>query len=329
MKFTNGFRLGIKATTLLVGLCLFSGAGWAEGLKVICASRTATPPVMDGVLAEPAWQTAEVRSDFSSPGAATALSRRTTLRVLYDRDNLYFGFEVFWDDVGVLNKGLAAIREKYPQVQEGAWMKEWKYENAYGLELFLDPGGSGRNYCQMLVNAAGQCVGNYKGLIEHFTVQPEVKSALRGNCWSVELRYPAQNLRAGQEWGLNVCRNDETYYGIWKQVGGEYANPKLFGRLLLGDYREWWDAAGGTGARAQLETMRNPPGRQAPTDRTYDAMLNLVDQDLAAMSHRAEEYPPISRDNFERLYERYAPCRDQFERLRAYHETLGLLRPAR
>ena len=312
---------------LFVFLSILGLARGEEGLKVICASRTATPPVMDGILAEPAWKTAEVRSDFTSPGAGTVLGRRTTMRVLYDRDNLYFGFEVFWDDVSALNQGLAAIREKHPQIQAGAWQKEWQYENVCGLELFLDPGASGRNYCQMLFNAAGQCVGLYNAKLEHFTLQPEVKSALRGNCWSVELRCPAKNLQAGQEWGLNVCRNDETYYGIWKQVGGNYNNPKLFGRLVLGDYREWWETAGGTGARAQLTAMQKQRGLYADTH--YDAMLNLVDQDMTALSRWAESCPPVSRDNFERLYARYASCHDQFERLRAYHETLGLLRPAR
>ena len=78
-----------------------------EEMKVICASRTETPPVLDGILDDPCWQKAEVRSDFTSPGAGQSLIRRTTMRALYDQNNIYFGFEVFWDDAELLKKGVS------------------------------------------------------------------------------------------------------------------------------------------------------------------------------------------------------------------------------
>ena len=317
--------LAVKLFIMLVVVFASSFECAGEEMKVICASRTGKPPVIDGTLDDPCWQKAEVRSDFSSPGAGQSLSRKTTMRVLYDRDNLYFGFEVFWDDAELLKKGVSAIKAKYPLASEDVWLKEWKYENNYGMELFIDPGAGGRNYYQMLFNAGGQCIGNYRGILECFNIQPEVKTAVRGNCWSIELRYSAKNLKTGQEWGLNVCRNDETYYGIWKQVGGAYCNPKLFGRLVIGDYQEWWDAVGGNGAKAKMDVLKREIGRYAVIDPGLNAMVLDAECELELLREYAEKNPPTTRENFINLYERYARSHDKLERLWSYFETLQLL----
>lgn len=308
---------------IVVFVLSFECAG--EEIKVICASRTGKPPVIDGTLDDTCWQKAEVCDDFTSPGAGQPLNRRTTMRVLYDQENLYFGFEVLWDDIELLKKGISAIKAKYPLASEEVWLNEWKYENNYGIELFIDPGAGGRNYYQMLLNAGGQCIGNYRGMLECFNIQPEVKTAIRGNCWSVELRYPTKNLNAGQEWGLNVCRNDETYYGIWKQVGGAYGNPKLFGRLVIGDYQEWWDAVGGTGAKAKMNLLKREIGRYADIDPCFNVMVQDAECDLELLHEWAEKHPPSTHEKFYCLYDRYAGFHDKLERLQAYCDTLQLL----
>ena len=294
-------------------------------VKVICASRTGTPPVMDGTLDYLCWQKTDVLSDFTTVSTGQPLKRRTTMRVLYDENNIYFGFEVFWDDVERLKESIIATKEKYASTALGVWMKEGGYENTCGLEMFIDPGAGGRNYYQLLFNAAGQSIGNYKGMVENFNIEPEVRSALRGGCWSVELRYPAKGLIAGQEWGLNICRNDETYYGIWKQVSGAYANPKLFGRLVIGDYSEWWEEVGGAGAKAKLETLKGEVERYSKLDPNYPSLAADAESNLRLLEKLADKNPSVSRDHFIALYERYAECRDKMERLQAYGESLQLL----
>lgn len=300
-----------------------------EGLKVVCAARAHKPPAIDGLLDDACWRNAEVRTDFTAPGDGRVLKRPTTMRVLHDHNHLYFGFEVFWDDAEALRKGIAGIRKKYPQISEGVWLKEWKYANTYGLEVFLDAGASGRNYYQVLFNAAGQCIGNYKCMFDCFNINPLVKGTVKGSCWRVEMAYPAKGLTAGQEWGLNVCRNDETYYGIWKQVGGNYQNPKLFGRLVVGDYREWWDVAGGESAMAQLGALRAKSARYARLDPCFKPMLDDVTHEMGVMRRLAKRHPPVDRANFERLYEQYSAVRDKLERLRAQGATLEMLKGLR
>jgi hypothetical protein len=293
-----------------------------EGLKVICASHTDEVPVIDGIMDEACWSKAEIRSDFTSPGSGEGLQRRTEMKVLYDRNNLYFGFKVYWNDAQLLRDGIATIKSKHSDIKSNVWMKKWKYENIYGLEVFLDPGAGGLNYYQLLFNAAGQCVGNYKGMLKHFNIKPIVKSTVKGKCWTVELKYFAENLQAGQEWGLNVCRNDETYYGIWKQVNGAYGNPKLFGRLILGDYREWWDAVGGKNAMKALDAMEDE--QLLKKDPFYQGLFKDTRNELSQFCKWAEQYPPTSRENFEKLYTRYSKIHAKLDRLRVYYETLRL-----
>jgi cellulose/xylan binding protein with CBM9 domain len=314
---------------VLLTLCVCgawpAGATAADGLKVVCAARTDTPPKIDGVLDEACWSKAEVRSDFTSPGDGGVLDRATTLRVLYDRNHVYFGFEVFWNDANSLRKGVAGIRATYPDLHEGVWMKKWQYANTYGLELFVDAGASGRNYYQVLFNAAGQCVGLYKAMFECFNISPVVKGAISPSGWTVEVAYPAKNLTAGREWGLNVCRNDDTYYGIWKQVGGNYNNPRLFGRLVMGDYRQWWDAVGGQGASRELAALKTKCRRYQEIDPYFANRVAHVSREMAAMQRAAAQHPPVDRPSFERLYRRYARVRDKVERVRAQAATLAIL----
>lgn len=318
----------MKVLTIIFGILLVfqisSFVCLGDEIKVICASLTETPPGMDGTLDDPCWQKAEVLSDFTAPGTGQTLTRRTTMRVLYDKKNIYFGFEVFWDDIERLRKNIIAIKEKHVSATSGVWMKKWEYENTCGLEIYLDPGASGRNYYQLLFNAAGQSIGNYNSIVENFNIEPELRSALRGACWSVELRYPAIGLKVGQEWGINICRNDETYYGIWKQVAGAYANPKLFGRLVIGNYSEWWEEVR-TGTKEKLETLKNEKERYSKLDSNYLSMVTDAETNLTLLEKWADKNPPVSRDHFIKLYERNSEFLVKIERLQAYNETLQLL----
>lgn len=289
-------------------------------LKVICASRAKVPPVIDGVLDDACWDSAEVRTDITSIGEDKPLKRSTAMRFLYDDKNLYLGMEVFWDDMNILEKGIAEITKKHGPIQENKICSIKKYANTFGLEVFIDPGASGISYYQILFNAAGQIIGNFRCDWEHFTLKPYFKGRIQDKCWTVEFVCPIKGLKAGDECGLNICRNDETYYGIWKQVGANYHNPKMFGRLVIGDYRSWWDAAWGKGIVEELEHMKDISA-YARHEPYLKSLHELVLERKDALDGVAQEHPPINRKNFEILYQAFSDFRSVFTRLESLYQT--------
>ena len=292
----------------------------AEPLKVICASRAAPPPVIDGRLDDACWQAAEVRSDFGSPGDGSPVARLTTMRFAYDDQNLYMGLEFLWDDVSILNKGIAEILAAHGPPAAGACAIK-QYDNRYGVELFIDPGATAVNYYQILFNAAGQHTGNYKMMWNEFKGGQSFKATIHDSRWTVEYVYPAKGLKAGDEWGLNLCRNDETYYSMWKQVGGAYHAPHLFGRIVIGSYAEWWNAVWTTGAAARLQTMESGLNRYALVSPTLDKLYATAKRSADVLHAVAEQHPPDGRANFEALYPAYKGFQKDLSRLANAYET--------
>jgi cellulose/xylan binding protein with CBM9 domain len=295
-----------------------------EPLKVTCASRVDKAPKVDGVLDDACWAKTEVRTDFTSPASGAALKRRSTMRFVFDDNNLYMGLEFFWNDIEKLKKGIAAIVAKHGRPPTGV-LPFKKYHNRYGVELFIDPGATQVNYYQILFNAAGQYTGNFKAIWSEFKGGHTVKSAVRGNCWTVEFVYPHKGIRAGDTWGLNVCRNDEDYYGIWKQVGGAYHAPKMFGRIVMGDYAQWWQAVWGKGTVARLADIHKTLPGHAQRHPSLAMLFDLVSRKARSVEAVARRCAPDSRQNFENLYRAYTGFQKDLDRLAAFWETVELM----
>ncbi|HLF14285.1 MAG TPA: hypothetical protein VI932_05300, partial [Bacteroidota bacterium] len=60
--------------------------------NIVAAART-TPVTIDGVLSEPVWETAVPVGGFLqyNPAEGSPATERTTVRALFDDDNIYFG----------------------------------------------------------------------------------------------------------------------------------------------------------------------------------------------------------------------------------------------
>ena len=83
ITFTIPFLL-----TLLISTSVYS-----QEEKSINASTSTSPIKLDGLLMEPAWENAEVISDFTQRELheGEAPTEKTEVRILYDENNLYFG----------------------------------------------------------------------------------------------------------------------------------------------------------------------------------------------------------------------------------------------
>lgn len=299
-------------------------------LKVICASRAEKPPVIDGVIDDACWQTTEIRRDFSSAADSATIQRLTTMRWVYDDDNLYLGLEFYWDNVNILKLGIAAILDAntvplpdFSATSPTVGITDISnYRNVYGVELFIDPCASHVNYYQILFNAAGQYTGNFKGIWKEFKGGQRFKATIQDNRWVVEFVYPAKGLKAGNEWGMNLARNDESYYGIWRQTGSDYFAPTMFGRIVIGSYAEWWNAVWIRGANARLGEMDNGIRKFTNGCPYLGALYAVTRENAERMQAVAERHPPDSRNNFEVLYRSYCDFRKCLSRLSSAYETL-------
>jgi hypothetical protein len=165
------------------------------------ATRTTVPPVVDGRLDDEAWKGATPTSTFTQqiPFDGRPPSERTVLRVVYDDEAIYFGFDC--EQKGSPIIGLLTRRD-HDSESEWVWVQ-------------IDSRGDGKNAVQLAVNVAGVLAD---GSIHDQTVYGwewdenwEAKTARRADGWSVEIRVPLRILRFDstlpvQSWGLQAAR---------------------------------------------------------------------------------------------------------------------------
>jgi hypothetical protein len=236
------------------------------------------------------------------------------MRAVYDDQNLYLSFELQWEDIRILQKGIKSIVDQY-----GAPKKEIvpisAFTNRYGLELFVDPGASRSNYYQILFNAAGQYTGNYRNMWDKFTAVHDFKSKVHGDRWTAEYVYPTKGLKPGEEWGINIVRNDESYYSMWRHISGAFAQPKLFGRLVIGSYEDWWKAVFEKGTVQRIKEV------SGSSDTTLSALARSTDEKAQSLAEIAKRNAPNSRENFETLYHGYHEFKKNIDRLEVAYKV--------
>jgi hypothetical protein len=165
------------------------------------ATRTAQAPKIDGRLDEPAWSTAPVIDGFrqSYPLDGAPPSERTRVRVLYDDDALYVGFDC--------EQTHAPIRERLTRRDRDS-ESEW-------AQVMIDPLAEGKMAFAFMVNVSGV-------LMDAIATDPfgwnfdwdetwEARTARTLTGWSAEFRIPFRVLRFNaalpvQSWGFQLGR---------------------------------------------------------------------------------------------------------------------------
>ena len=81
-----------------------AGLGILSGRPRIRPTHTEVPPVIDGRLDDPIWQTAAMITNLvqQSPLDGAPATEDTEIYFAYDRDHLYFGFYLHYDDPGLM-----------------------------------------------------------------------------------------------------------------------------------------------------------------------------------------------------------------------------------
>jgi len=200
--------------------------------QTLGAVRTATKPTFDGRLDEPVWAQAPGVSAFTQQGpmGGAAPSETTTVRVLYDDDAIYIGFDCSQTSTPVVGR-----LTRRDEDSESDWV--W---------IDLDSRRDGRTAAFFAVNVAGVMADgiardtpNGMTLSWEWDENWEALTARTPTGWSAELRIPLRILRFSsglpvQSWGLAAQRfiaaRQET--DVWPFVPREAANPiDYFGRL--------------------------------------------------------------------------------------------------
>ncbi|MBT7303985.1 MAG: hypothetical protein HN849_30915, partial [Victivallales bacterium] len=207
-------------------------AGASAAKRSITMRPTKTPPVLDGMLNDAAWQTAAPLTGFITNRGAQAATMKTEASVTFDTTHLYIGVRAFDKDLpGLVTKATVAEPSR-----------------VYGddvIEIFIDHHHDQASFLHLGVNAIGttaaQLVVVRASQRKTLNIPSFVKAAvgMEKGAWVVELAIPFANFAAppqpGETWGLNVNRGAprNREYSSWAGVQGAFLQPKGFGLMVF------------------------------------------------------------------------------------------------
>ncbi|MCY3735320.1 MAG: DUF5916 domain-containing protein [Gemmatimonadaceae bacterium] len=262
-----------------------------HGARTVVASRTSTPPVVDGHLGDPCWELAAPASGFVllDPLEGVPAANQTFVRVLYTEDELYIGLymaDSYPENIDariVPRDGRFAPRDLVGLVLD----THHDHRNAYGF--YINPLGIQHDF-QTTDDGAGGYAANNKGWDGVWRAE----AAVLDSGWSAELAISFSTLAfAGGEmvWGFNVERMAITgrershWAGIYREdgsvlrvskaghlVGLRGIDPGLHLELLphvasgLGRPDAGLDVKYGVATNATLDVTVNPDFAQVEAD---------------------------------------------------------------
>ncbi len=166
----------------------------------LAAVRTSEPPSIDGKLDDPVWKEAGEAGAFTQkyPDEGKPPSERTVLRVLYDDDSVYFGFD---------------CEQTHAPVVEHLSRRDRLVE-ADRVEVDLGTRHDRKSAFQFTVNAGGVLTDgvlfNDTDASNDWDENWEARVARTPRGWSAEIRIPLRILRFGgqavQSWDLQARR---------------------------------------------------------------------------------------------------------------------------
>ena len=187
------------------------------------------PPVIDGRLDDPIWQTAQVAADFVQlePDPGAPATERTEARVAFDDRAIYVAMRMYDSDP-------AAIRAEFVRRDEGSETSDWArvmidsyHDRRTAFQFATTPRGA---RVDILHLADTQIDTNWDAVWE-------VATSVDDEGWTAEFRIPLSQLRfsgGAGSWGINfnreIARRSEVSY--WAPIPPNAGRlVSLFGRL--------------------------------------------------------------------------------------------------
>ncbi|MBZ0198617.1 MAG: carbohydrate binding family 9 domain-containing protein, partial [Ignavibacteriaceae bacterium] len=221
-------KLGYKVVIILFFLASLHSAQ----PKIAYAVRTINPPEIDGFVTDSVWQKAIPITDFTQhePIPGNPPSFKTTVRILYDEDNIYVSFFCYDDEPSKIIARELKL--------DGKWSGD---DN---VAIFFDTFNDDRNAYWFGTNPLGMrddilLTGNH-GMNESWHGVWDVRSAATDSGWSTEMVFPFSTFKfydiEKQIWGINFYRkiqrfNEEVQWEGYA-ANQNFFNPAYGGTLL-------------------------------------------------------------------------------------------------
>ena len=162
----------------------------------------AEAPIIDGDLSDASWARAFVVFDFyqNSPDAFAPATERTEVRIMYDENNLYFGFYNYDSNPG--------------EIIIGTMARDGNLFNSDNVRIALDPGATRRNGYHFQVSVAGgrrdAYIQNNTDMLVQWDAIWAAKTQLVEDGWIAEFAIPFRSLSYEPdrpEWGVEFSRS--------------------------------------------------------------------------------------------------------------------------
>ena len=280
-----------------------------EEVVVYECTRLASPPLIDGVLDDEAWEDvveAEVPYKFAAMTPVPARSR-SVFKIGYDDVGLYLGAVFF-------RTSDAPLKRHYLGHDDP---KLWEDDST---EIYFSPSRDGR-FFKFIVSNAGvvtdmRMAGEQEGLdYSYDAVNADIRTRVRDEAWVLEMAVPWRDFDlegppGGAPWTFELLRftGEHEEWGSWT-VGGQFYRPERFGfisfqggaaehlsrlaeavagvkgdrwRMLTPDgvltYNSWSVAADlALGAAARQLTLARLNARSLGSDGDRDRLLSSLD----------------------------------------------------
>ncbi|MBJ2174558.1 carbohydrate binding family 9 domain-containing protein [Aureibaculum sp. A20] len=188
-------------------------------------------PVIDGVLDEAFWQDTDLAKDFvmfePGDGGAERNNKKTTVRVAYDDEAIYFG---------------ATLYDDTPNKVPMEFGNRDQFGNTDFFLVSINPNNDGQNDTEFAVQSTGaQGDAKVANGDEDFTWNAVWYSKVKFNkdSWVVEIKIPYSALRFStnvETWGINFFRRihyiNEKY--VWNYIDKSKGEVTQYSGLLTG-----------------------------------------------------------------------------------------------
>ncbi len=228
-------RRVLTRTAAALALLLVAGVafGQTDGPALVLVGETDIAPDIDGTFDDPAWRGAAVLTPFLLNGGGAPATQQTEALMCHDGNRLYLAVTCFERSLAPMTQQLHLLRQNVTEYDGNVFGDE-------SIEIFLQPGASG-DYYQLAVNMLGTRY-DARGMDGDFDLDWQAAARADEEAWYVEIAIPLAGLgvdppTAGEEWGLNLCRNQNpnNESSTWSGLSGGFHQPEQFGRMIFGE----------------------------------------------------------------------------------------------